>query len=492
MKRKTFYVVTAVSAACSFAVSPRLGHLHPADADQASLFIKGWQPFLHFTAPLTSNAKLPFQSKEASIFESFEGQLTFDVRRKSQDQKDRYSTSVYLVSKSSETGIVQTSTEAAAADSAIASSTSTYITAPQFSSNGQLLMLALRQDFDVNNLIFTDVHEMGLQGLVATDGQEGIAPLAQGKVAWSDDNAHIAYFDPQTDDRGVYIDEFQLVSAERTVYVQDWHQKTRVIAAQAQGIVEPLSWQNDQLLFGALPFGSDRKAGIGKYDDYDASVNNKEYFLPRPNIYAYSLPDKKTRLLIEDGYRPSVSPDGKQIAFYGSSNPKEPVTLKRDENPAWLWRYISKGASLCFANSNGSGRTALQSYSGLYPRIQWLPDSRHFVTIYQTKRNPDYEAQLTLWDTETQSKKELGTIKVSDDEKQTENDAYAPLRFPFYPMGVTIDGKNIVIKTVSHHRKSDETIESLQLVSIETGESSTMATFKNVEGLDWTAQSITP
>ena len=468
---------------------------HSAHAGETPLQIKGgglW-PYLLFTAPVSSTGDLPLQSTitlepplrsvEVSLTEKFEGRLAYSVRRKRTDGKKGYSTSVHLVSRSAETSIKEISTEAITADSSNTAQVSTFITDPQFSYNGELIMLGLGQQYDVKNILFTNVKELNFYGLMATRDNRAISPVAQGKIAWSDDNAHIAYFGAQTNEMG-YIDEFQLVSAPRTIYVQDWHEKTRVVAAQSQGAVEPLAWQNDRLLFGALP----PLEGDRKYDDFDASIKNKEYFLPRPNIYAYSVADGKTTLLIKDGYRPSVSPDGKLIAFYGSSDPQQPVTLKRDENPAWYWRYIAKGASLCFAKADGSGRTAMQPYYGLYPRIQWLPDNRRFVTIYQTKRNPDYEAQLTLWDTETQSKKELGVISVSDDEKRTENDAYAPLRFPFYPMGTTADGKNIIVKTVSHNYKSSDTIESLQLVNIETGQISMMATFKNIVGLDWTAQ----
>lgn len=346
-----------------------------------------------------------------------------------------------------------------------------------FSPDGRKLLMGLEPNAYSDYPLILDTTKDSFRGLLLDVGRIQI-PEAAGEI-WSLDNKHIAYTKPAIDPwgRAEGVGAFDQPDSPITVYIQDWQSKTRVQATEAQGLTS-MAWLGSQMLvYGALPKNGD--SGFTAH----AITKNK---LPRPNIYSYSLADQKTKVLIPDGYRPAPSPNGQWVAFFGSRDPKKPQPLRHEQSsPIWLWRYVCAGASLCVAKADGTGRIALQPYEGPYPRIQWLPDNIHFATITLTKTYPVFEAEVTLWNVETQTFKKLATLHAPGTHSKPL--PFSGLErftdFPFTTKGTSQDGKKIYIAALS---TSNNLPHALQSIDVETGTISTIATIKGAAGFDWT------
>jgi Tol biopolymer transport system component len=362
------------------------------------------------------------------------------------------------------------------------------IDGPQFSSTGQYILLKFRLDYSTYFPLILNTQTGDFRGLTTVIEGRNATPGVTGMVSWSADDQYIAYFEPIHSESGETVDELAFASEPRTAYVQNWRANTRLRVVQAQGIVDPLTWLDDKtLLYSALTHEQKKI-----FDLYDVTKTGK---LPRPNIYGYDVATQRTKLIIKDGFRPSASPDGSLIAFFGSYEVTKPQPLYLEQNsPLWLWRYFCRGASLCVAKPDGSERIALQPYVGLYPQIQWLPDNRRFITLELTKSGLVFESEVTLWDTKTQTLKKLAKLYATKSEKPNPTDPYDRIAFPFSIKGVSQDGKKVFVISTST-KKTDviqgpypPSVQVLQSVDIETGVVNTIATVKNALGLDWTTK----
>lgn len=246
-----------------------------------------------------------------------------------------------------------------------------------------------------------------------------------------------------------------------TLHVYNCDTGADQVVVQNSTIRGPIAWKSaDTMIFGML-------------DDKEATTNPPK--ANRPNLYEYNIKTKSLRLLTRDAYLPTLSADGKRIAFWGSEDTEKPFALQEN----WMWKPHE--SALIVANADGTGRKAMSRFSDLYPEVLWLPDNRHLLTIHQTKLSPNAEAQIRLWDIEDGTFREIATLKAKDYQA-------LPLTWiarPFRPVAVTSDGNSLMILVneytgvIKQAPDLMETATKIQEVNLQTGEVRTICSIKN-------------
>ena len=114
----------------------------------------------------------------------------------------------------------------------------------------------------------------------------------------------------------------------------------------------PVAWAPPhKLLYGIVPKNAEAQVGL------------EQQKLVQPSIWSYAPETKKSSLFLKDAYLPTMSADGRKIAFFGPEDTTQPIPLAEG------WRFAPQGLSLSTANSDGSQRRPLNLTQGLYPQL---------------------------------------------------------------------------------------------------------------------------
>lgn len=341
-------------------------------------------------------------------------------------------------------------------------------------------------------------------------------PVNYALVSWSPDGNYIAYME-----NGDYQGRLEEIRGSAIdylgplrLYICNWRTGQEYLVRTNDNLNGPFYWIGSHTLVydslsqvqqelgqpprepGNRPVSPPKSQGTGgqkAQKDHPAGHSNTLKSAPppglpaaplRPNIYAYSVETGQSRLLIKDGHRAVPSPDGQWIAFYGSANVKQPYPLQ----DSWE-RGSLEGMSLCVARRDGSGRIAFNPVHSVYPQIQWLPDSRHFLTIAQTEFSPGAAAEITEWNLDTQGFRRVATLSAKDYQKSS----YSPVSPTFRAVSTARDGSELyVVKFENVGEVVKSIIDrvyvnmfSLQRINLKTGEVTTIAQVKNADGIDW-------
>lgn len=264
-----------------------------------------------------------------------------------------------------------------------------------------------------------------------------------------------------------------------SLYVANWQQKKDSLIATNDSVRGPVSWAPPHNpVWGMITKEGMDRVSYGKY----TSLAGQPI---RPNIYEYNPESGKTTLLIKDGYRPTVSPDGSHIAFWGSENIDKPVKLREG------WLLNSQESTLIVTRRGSIERIPLSRFeSSGYPHVLWFPDNKHLLTIHQTAVTPAASAEIRKWDIAAQTFKTIATINAVDFK-------YIPKTIidpTFRPVALSRDGKSLFL-FINEYTGSDKpvhlemtlatTLTTLKKVNLEMGEVSTVLEVKNAMDVDW-------
>ena len=206
-----------------------------------------------------------------------------------------------------------------------------------------------------------------------------------------------------------------------------------------------------------------------------------------PNIYGFSVETGKSSLLIKEGFRPSPSPDGRWIAFFGpdAPPPKDPFFLSS-------WRTGPGGWALTVVATDGSKRIELGRQGGLYPMIVWLPDNQRFLTITPLRKkigggpyNRIGMAEVKEWNIQTQKWRLVATLTAPGYVEGVDEAGYALFRA--LPI---VDNQNlwvVIEEPVSEAIYGADVMRNfyLQSIHLESGTVTSIAELKNASGVDW-------
>jgi len=331
---------------------------------------------------------------------------------------------------------------------------------PQFSPDGQYVL------FKLGNL-----HERyGTFDLLLWHLKTGqvrrVAELSYPFSLWSPDGSYIAYI------RGGDLEGHPGTSGlQLCTYNLKTFQEHLIVKNDA--VRGGVGWTpQNTLLYSAFvnPKSKDSKSN----DDEAKAVS-----LTRPNIYEIKAEGGDAKLVVLDGYRPSCSPDGKRIVFFGSEDPGRPGSLSSRwwENPYY--------AAVSVSDRDGNNRRALNREQRTYPVIQWLPDSQGFLTIKTTRQGNTIEGRIQEWNATSGQGKSVGVLRLRDDQNFIDGGP-----FPFFRPLSVVAGHLLPVVTQEYRTSGDvllTRLDSLKTVDLKTGSVSTVIELKDATGLDYLA-----
>lgn len=353
---------------------------------------------------------------------------------------------------------------------------------PQFSPDGRYIVFkyGVPTSFDLPYALF--VFDTVTQELRQVTSQD----VSYNQISWSPDGKYIAYItggDALGDVNSIRGDETLYTGPLRLV-VCEWRTGRKQVVATNDALRGPLKWTAPHtLVYSAL---ETQLVGTSQ-QEYSKLQTEKKPTTSlrhlRPNVYGYSIEEGRSRLLFEDGFRPTPSQNGEWIAFFGSETPKVAPTLKED----WLDNPV--GMALSVIKKDGSERTALNLEEGTYPFVNWLPDGKHLLTIKQIKFGKLGRAQIKEWNIET-GKFRIVAELTAEDFKSVPRSAADP---QFLPLYLSSDGQQLVV-AVSEAVGRDPLLSTgmlllskttLQNININSGVVKPIAHTFGDSGLDW-------
>jgi hypothetical protein len=216
----------------------------------------------------------------------------------------------------------------------------------------------------------------------------------------------------------------------------------------------------------------------------ETSAENLESIAAWPEIVAWNIATGKKEIVVKSGYRPSVSPDGNQIAFFGPENISKVAKMRDD------WEYRPYYATLLIKDNNTDSRKAINQIKNNYPEVFWTLDSRHILTLQSsyneklTNKPAIGHAIIEEWDVKSGIRRQVSTLTISDFEPIPR-----PIMQPqFNGIGMSRDGKKFIVK-VSEIKGVDEPfykeIVSIHSVDLKNGKNDIIASISSSMGVDW-------
>jgi len=144
------------------------------------------------------------------------------------------------------------------------------------------------------------------------------------------------------------------------------------------------------------------------YFSAQKDTSEKTVSLKKPDLYQFDPMSSKVTWAMKDCYRPSFSPDGNKVAFFGSENPDKPFPLLDG------WQYNAKYMALCVSNLDGSERIALTVEKGNYPRIVWSHSPTALYELQQTQPSPQAKLAIIKWDIHSRKKADVVDVFSKD------------------------------------------------------------------------------
>lgn len=357
---------------------------------------------------------------------------------------------------------------------------------PLFSSDGRYILFKFG-DTDTNGAFHPHVLDTQTNELNLISDKD----LLCRQVSWSPDGNYITTIDGGFDADGHTVEvrpEGEFHSVPLHLYMSDWKIHQEHLVVQNDTVLNSFAWiAPHTLICGLLPLRDQevlqrvwRSKQIDQLSTSKSKLptNSKSGNIARPNIYTYSVETGKITLLIKDGYRPTPSPDGKWIAFFGSEDPHNPLPLKED------WTEQANGSYLTIAELDGSNRTILNLEKGSYSHIIWEPDNRHLLAVEEKGSGINSQSQITEWDIITKRFRPVALLKAKE---------LKPQVVGFKPLKLSADGASLFMVGASFLPEPYSDIngyymtqnDSLLVLDIKTGTVSPVAHLKNDWGLSW-------
>ena len=365
---------------------------------------------------------------------------------------------------------------------------------PQFSPSGQQLTVKLgvpdaRAKF-LNTSPFSSYQLYALSLRAKQWRQVTSRPLYYPRPLWSPDETRIAFIaggsslGTAPDNLvGTYIREGYMTYPDvpswaepLSLYVNDGQGGAEQLVVRNSTIAYNVCWADNQTLLYALLTPDQQKQWKQQRESGKLSESTI-----RPNIHEYSLQTKQERLLIKDGHRPTISPDGKWIAFFGSPDPNHPFPLNED------W-WLRPALVIPDRGATATALIALPSPSsqGSYPSVLWKGDGQTLITLHQTRFGADAQAEVEQWNFITGKRQKIAILKTQD-RTLVENAALTP---QIEALGLSSDGLFLWVRVAESSAPTNATDSPkqttfLRALNLETGEVITLARVPDDTGLDW-------
>lgn len=332
----------------------------------------------------------------------------------------------------------------------------------QISADGQKALIVMG-DFGINYATFT----MYIWNITTNQVQKLNIPqiVRYPIVKWSADMRYVAYI-VGTDASG-NPDPFLANSVGLYVYdILEGKEKKVSVNDSLPGQFE---WSGRDLYYSAT-----RKINRDRYqkpyDIYDHTVD----------IHVYSTLGNADHVVLENAYRPSISPDGKRIVFFSSPNENSPFPT------AGGWQMIPRAASLSIADVDGEERKRLNDEYMNYPQVYWL-DNERILSLKMTSISPDQTLNIRTWNTKTGKFKTVAILKGHDYVSAGFSDPYTS----FMTLGV--NEENVMILSLELTGKDDSnpysvisrTKRRLVNINVRTGEVKQIAESATVGIMAW-------
>lgn len=286
-------------------------------------------------------------------------------------------------------------------------------------------------------------------------------------VLWSPDSRYIAYFiggDAEGSGDSRYTKPLELWICDRVTG------KERLVEKNAT-LESNIAWGEMHTLY---------------YGMLSKPLSAKKSATPqRPNIWAFSVEESKSRLIIRDGYRPNIASNNESIAFYGSQNPAKPTALNDD----WIWR--TGDAALTVMHANGKRRKPLSVMEGESTFSIWKRDGRHLLTLRQKSETPKGRSEVKEWDIITGKHRIVGELEANDYEESPRMSIYPSIR----PVSVSADDRFLLSITQEYVGAEDQwlnQVDSIKAIDLISGKVSTVARIMNSLGTDWREDTPSP
>ena len=367
---------------------------------------------------------------------------------------------------------------------------------PQFSPDGRYVLFKLGQDDNgVYHLYVLDTQTQ--QFLRASKRL-----LANRDTSWSPDGKYISYIEHgdaygELFDMSAYLGPLEL-------WVCDWRTQQDYLVATNNTIKNSFTWKAPHtLVYGVMDSFAERpfeQQWEEQQKEMDAVMSGKAKppktpvkvsatpmshtaqrgaRVERPNLYAFDLTTKTSKLLFRNVYVPTVAPDGSRVAFFrlGSQNSPSP----RFDN------WNSQGATLCVAHLDGSQSFILSHETDL-SIIGWQSGSQELVTFKQTEERSGVRAEIKAWNLRTRKARLVARLSAKDP-------GWAP-RSPVAPQfsaaAVSRAGKMVFVlgeaTTGGYQPHASSLLNSkqvLQAVDLTSGKVIDSAQVRNGSGVDW-------
>lgn len=344
---------------------------------------------------------------------------------------------------------------------------------PRFAPDGRHVLFLVGDRASVYGT-FT-LHILDIQTRKLTEVKTPHQSVGRRFIAWSPDSRYLAYI------RGALPIPFGgYKPAELHVY--DVQTGKDHFIVQNPGVVNSIGWTpENRLLYSLFPppqQGSRGEPGSEK------SSNEDGYPYAPPAVYEMSLARGQKKLILRDGYRPAPSPDGKWIAFFGSSAPDK----AQPKNP--LSPFSAAGKYLLLLSRSGNKvRLVRRETSTRFSELLWAPDSSRLLIISRYRRKEGaVEARIVAYDVAREKERRVAAIAYKD---RTESDNYEddPL---FRPLVLSNDGTTLFF-SLAQSSIDDPGNHGLFLkaVTLADGKLSTLCRLGGIN-LDWHDASAKP
>lgn len=266
---------------------------------------------------------------------------------------------------------------------------------PQFSPDGQSVVFKAGEvvsDITSFDLYILDLRTQRIR--FVTDRR-----VAYKYVSWSPDGRYLAYVEGGDDVGGTafYVANQEIPLGPRTLYVCDLKTNTEISVVQNDTVSGPFRWIAPHTLLYSL------------LAEHQPQNKQKTKAVARPSIFEYDAATRQSSLIIPDGHLPHPSPDSNLMAYFGSEDKSAPRKLPYE------WRFDAKGMALIVSRRDGSGRIPLdvekESYS--YPKLVWLSDNRHLLTIDEVDAGPVVTAEIKQWDVQSATFKAVAKVPAT-------------------------------------------------------------------------------
>lgn len=347
--------------------------------------------------------------------------------------------------------------------------------APQFSPDGAKVLFKVGWPYDSHSMYkmylwdikTNDVHEVRMpfssfDVTADTFQNKKAAPLQYSFpiVQWSPNGQYLSYirggdvYGHIIYDGHVFLDAFDLQHVIRRFLVRN------------DGVPYGYSWTSDNNIL---------------YSTIESSTID---------IYRISPEARNRKLILKNAYRPTPSPDGSKIAFFGPEHFETPIKLKE----GYLDIRRPHGLSLTVANADGTNRKALNREELYYPEVIWMPDSKHLLTMDPgTSYTSDNDkptgkmstnSKVTLWDIETGRRKHICDIPAQD----VQFIDRSPITQQFTPLQLSENGKILFVgvsEITQGQADRNSQYMSIKAIDIPPGEIYDIGKLNNVYDLQW-------